>query len=312
MKRFLIAILILGILLLVCFIPVIKRSETRIEASIIDVSMQLNKAERWKLWHIPLKQAFEARPSGYEVINNYSQHSFSIRTGQLSYNVANSNAGDFDIKVSKKNKTSHCRLRLSVLPEASFTMVTSETETPLIYTLFPLGKPDEIGENLKEFMETPGLYYGFPIQVTGVVDSNVAVLKKTVAVNEKFTALPRLLEDLKHYANANKLTIMQPPMLQFQQLGKDSLDIVMMLTVNKPGPNKSNISCSKMPVRGRMLIGRFKGKFIDRTQLNSAMEKYILDKNLESIVSSYEKYYSYPLPEHEISEVDVEIYYPIL
>jgi effector-binding domain-containing protein len=67
-----------------------------------------------------------------------------------------------------------------------------------------------------------------------------------------------------------------------------------------------------MPARGRMLVGRFKGKFIDRTQLNGALDKYIVDKNLESIVSSYEKYFSYPLPEHDSSEVDLEIYYPIL
>ena len=274
--------------------------------------MQLTKAETWKLWHIPLKQAFEAKPSGYVVTNNYPRHSFSITTAQLSYNVANPNAGDFDIRISKRNKTSHYHLRLSVLPEASVTLVTTETETPLINTFFARGKPDKIGENLKEYMETPALYYGFPIRVTGVVDSNVAVLKKTVAVNNKFTALPRLLQELKHYAIANKLTVMQPPMLQFQQLRNDSLDIVMMLTVNKPGPDKENISCAKMPARGRMLIGRFRGKFADRTRLNSALEKYILDKNLEMIVSSYEKYYSHPLPEHEMSEVAMEIYYPIL
>jgi effector-binding domain-containing protein len=86
----------------------------------------------------------------------------------------------------------------------------------------------------------------------------------------------------------------------------------MMLAVDKLGPDKEGIRCSKMPVNGRMLVGRFKGKFSDRTQLNAALERYILDKKLESIVTSYEKYYSSPLPVNELSEVEIEIYYPIL
>jgi effector-binding domain-containing protein len=312
MKKVLFAVFITGILLFACFIPVIKKSETRIQASIIDVSTQLDKAEKWKLWHMPLKQAYKARPSDYVVTNDYAWHSFSIKTAELSYNVSNPSAGDFDIKISNKNNTSQCRLRLSVLSETSSTLVTTEIKTPLINVLFNPGKQDQIVENLKGFMETPALYYSFPIRVAGVVDTNVAVLKKTVTLNNKFSVLPRLLQDLKNYANANDLTVMQPPMLQFQQQRKDSLDIVMMLSVNKPGPDKSNIKCAKMPVRGRMLIGRFRGKFADRMQLNSALEKYIFDKNLEIVVSSYEKYYSFPLPTHEMSDVDLEIYYPIL
>jgi len=316
MKRLLIAILILGILLIACFIPVIKRSEAKIEASIIDVSMQLKGAERWKLWHTPLKQAFEAKPSSYLVTNNYNQYSFSMKTPQLSYTVINPDAGTFEIKVVEKNKPSYFRLRLSVIPETPFTKVIAETKTAFIKTLFPVNSQDEIQkkicENLKVFMETPRLYYGFPIHMKGVVDSNVAVLKKTVSGKEKFSILPHLLKDLIKYASTHKLTVMQPPMLQFHHLGKDSLNIVVMLATDKPGPNEKNINCGKMPAGGRMLVGQFRGKFADRTRLNTAMEKYILDKNLVSIVNSYEKYHSYPLPEEELSEVDLEIYYPIL
>ena len=250
------------------------------------------------------------------VTNDYSQHIFSIKTPQLSYTITNPDAGTFKIRVLEKGKPLYCRLRLSIIPGTTSTAVVSDTKTTMINTLFANDRQHEIAneicKNLKEFMETPGLYYGFPIHVRGVIDSNVAVLKKTVAVNEKFSILPRLLEDLKRYASTNKLTVMQPPMLQFDQFGKDSLNIVMMLAVNKPGPNENSIRCGKMPARGRMLVGRFEGKFIDRTQLNGALDKYIVDKNLESIVSSYEKYFSYPLPEHDSSEVDLEIYYPIL
>lgn len=316
MKRFLISILILGILLVASFIPVIKRSETRIEASIIDVSMQLNNAEKWKLWHMPLKKAFEAKPSDYEVKNNYNQHIFFINTPQLSYTITNPDAGNFEIKVVEENKASYCKLQLSIIPETPFTKVVSETKSALIKSLFSTSRQDEIAEkickDLNVFMETPGLYYGFPIQLKGVVDTNVAVLKKIVAVKEKFKVLPTLLEDLKQYANTNKLTVMQPPMLQFHHHGKDSLNIVMMLALNKPGPIINNIICAKMPSGGRMLVGKFSGKFADRTRLYAAMEKYILDKNLESIVNSYEKYHSYPLPKNEHSEVDLEIYYPII
>jgi hypothetical protein len=313
MRRFVIAIVILGILLAACFIPVVKHSETTIEASIIDVSLLLNQAEKWKLWHIPLKQAFGAEPSGYEVIN--SQHKFSITTPQLSYSIANPIAGNFEIEVLGENKRSNCRLSLSVLPQTNFTKLEAETETRLINAIFSsdngeIGK--KIGSHLKEFMETPGLYYGFPIQIKSVVDSNVAVSKMTVSSDEKFTSLPRLLKRLEQYASKHKLQVLQPPMLQFQQSGKDSLTIVMMLTLNKPGPDENGIKCSKMPANGRMLVGRFSGKFIDRMQLAAAMDKFIFDKNLENLATNYEKYYSRPLPLNEESEVDLEMYYPIL
>lgn len=278
--------------------------------------MQLNKAERWKLWHVPLKQAFAAKPSGYVVTNNYPQQQFKIKTAHLTYNVLNRDAANFKISVLQNYITSQCSVYLSVLPGTNFTKVVSETKAPLIKTLFAPGNKDDIGKmiskDLKEFIETPELYYGFSIQVRGVVDSNIAVLKKTVAVDEKFTTLAGMLNKLNQYANTNKLTVLQPPMLQFQPLSNDSLTIVMMLAVNKQGPSENNINCSKMPVNGRMLVGRFRGKFADRTQLNAAMEKYIFDKNLESIVNSYEKYYSNPLPQNELSTVDMEIYYPII
>jgi hypothetical protein len=315
MRRFVIAIIILGILFAACFIPVVKHSETTIEASIIDVSLQLNNAEKWKLWHIPLTQAFRAEPSGYVVQNQDSENRFTITTPQLSYSIANPIAGNFEIEVLHKKKRWNCQLSLSVLPQTNFTKLEAETKTRLINAIFSsdneeIGK--KIGKHLKEFMETPGLYYGFPIQIKPVVDSNVAVLKKTVSSDEKFTSLPRLLKHLEQYVSKHKLQVLQPPMLQFQQPGKDSLAIVMMLALNKPGPDENGIKCSKMPANGRMLVGRFSGKFVDRTQLAAAMDKFIFDKNLENLATNYEKYYSRPLPVNEASEVDMEMYYPIL
>jgi hypothetical protein len=106
MRRFVIAIIILGILFAACFIPVVKHSETTIEASIIDVSLQLNNAEKWKLWHIPLQQQFRAEPSGYVVQNQDSKHRFTITTPQLSYSIANPIAGNFEIEVLHKKKRS--------------------------------------------------------------------------------------------------------------------------------------------------------------------------------------------------------------
>jgi len=315
-KKIFIAILLFGVLVIVCFIPVKEKSIVTIEAPVIAISQQINNAANWKKWNNSLKKDLLLDSSKYTVTNDYSLHTFSIATPQQSFMVKSPTGNRFEITNKRNGRKFHYDVLLATDKKSNSTNLVIEEKLSLFASIFSLNKNEKPDTNifnyLKKFMETDSLYYGFPIEIRKVVDSNVVVLNRHIIAEEKFVVPSDMLKELKAYTTANELTITEPLMLQYSNLPPDSLNVLTMLSVNKPMGKKSNIRFMKMPVNGRMLVGYFKGKFKDRIQLQIAMQQYILDKNIYSIVGSYEKYVNNNLPENEDSIVEIEMYFPIL
>lgn len=315
-KLIVIAIVLITAAFLVHLIPVTSHKKIKIATSAIKVSMQLNNADNWKKWHPDIKTAFEKDSTRCSTTRDYKNHFFKISTPLLTFSVESPSSIHFKIKSVEKNKSLHYDIFLSATPDINLTEVFIENHISLFDWMFSYGKHQTNKTNfmdyLKEFMENDSLYYGFPIEIRKVADSNVASLNKHVAIREKFTVLDTVFKELKEYVIYNQLTIMGAPMLQFTELLNDSISVLGMLSVNKQANNKNKIRCMKMPVNGRMLVGYYKGKFKDRIKLYSAMQQYLLDKNIVSIVSSYENYQNGKLPQNEDSVVEIELYFPIL
>ena len=161
-------------------------------------------------------------------------------------------------------------------------------------------------------MENDSLYYGYPIEIRNVADTNVVVLNRQVATKEKFTVLDTMFKKLNAYVLLYQLTIMGAPMMQYNELPSDSVSVLTMLAVNKQAKNNNKIRSVRMPINGRMLVGYYEGKYKDRIKLKTAMQQYILDKNITNIVNTYEKLLNGKLPKNDETLVKMEIYFPIL
>ena len=315
-KLIVIAIVLITGAFIIYLIPVTTREKIKISSAAMKVSMQLNNPAKWMNWQPEIKTAFEKDSAQCSIIRDYKNHSFKISTPLLSYSVKSLSSIHFEIIAVKKNKSLKYNLFLYTTPNINLTEVFIETHISLLDWLFSYGKHQTNKINfidyLKSFMENDSLYYGFPIEIRKVADTNVASLNKYVAIGEKFTVLDTVFKELNEYVIYNQLTIMGAPMLQFTELLNDSISVLGMLSVNKQANNKNKIHCMKMPVNGRMLVGYYKGKFKDRIKLYSSMQQYLLDKNIISIVNSYENYPNGKLPQNEDSVVEIELYFPIL
>lgn len=303
--------------IITCLIPVKEEVSISIAAPVISVSQQLNNAANWKKWNAGLKVAFKNDSANCVVITDYQQHRFTIKTANQSIEVKSHSSSNFEVTIGKGGNSGLYKVSLTAGKDVKSATVFTEKKTSLFSSIFLPAHSKTVTENfihsLKVFMETDSLFYGFNISVEPVIDTNVVIYKKQVSNAVKFSVLPQLYKNLQNYIAFNNLKILQPPMMLFTYLPNDSVSVVAMLAVNKPAAAKNDsIRCLQMPVKGRMLVGKFKGKYKDRIQLQTAMQQYCLDKNIISIVSSYDKFTNNRVPENEETIVEMEIHFPIM
>jgi hypothetical protein len=318
MKKASVTIFILTTAVIITFlIPVYEEDSISIAAPVISVSQQLNNAVNWKKWNADLKVAFKNDSANYMVNNDYQQHRFTIQTANQSILVKSHSSSNFEVTIGKRGNSGLYNISLTAGRDVNSATVFMEKKTSLFSKIFLSAHSKFVKENfihsLKAFMETDSLYYGFSINIEPVIDTNVVIIKKQASNAVKFSVLPQLYKSLQNYIAVNNLKILQPPMMLFTYLPNDSVSVVAMLAVNKPAAAKNDsIRCLQMPVKGRMLVGKFKGKYKDRIQLQTAMQQYCLDKNIISIVSSYDKFIDNRVPKNEETIVEMEIHFPIM
>lgn len=303
-------------LVILWVIPVTKSSSISISAPVIDISQQLSNAAKWKKWNPDLKIAAEKDSANYKAYQDYQNHSFTIITAQQTVQAKSFSGIHFEINIKKNGTASLYDIKLAAEKDVRSAVVITEEKTSLLSSIFLPTKNNTSQENifkyLKAFMETDSLYYGFNISIQPVADTNVLSYKKHVPAVEKYAVLPQMYKVLEDFVTANNLKVMQPPILMLSPMPSDSVNVVAMLAVNKIVAKKNQVQSMKMPLNGRMLVGIFHGKYKDRTQLEVAMQQYCMDKNITSIVSSYEKFTNNKIPANDDAFVELEIHFPIL
>jgi effector-binding domain-containing protein len=307
-----IAILVIGYV-----VPYTKEKQYKIPYSIIDVAAQLRNPEKWADWNSSIKKACEDA-TNCTVLADYPKHEFSVISPDQTILVKERNPTTFEIeKIENRIRYTHSYVTLAASPSSiDSTMVHSIFRVSLLKWLvsYVRGCEQELDpvSELKNFMETPILYYQYPIDIRNVIDTIVLVNKKKVPLTQMYTVLPELFSQLRDHIKANDLSILQPPIAAFSITNKDSVTITTMNAVNRVLPfSKNNPNTFRMPKNGRMLVGSFKGKFLDRKALYESMERYVRDKKLTTLITSYEKYMDGKLPVSSDSQVELEVYFPI-
>jgi effector-binding domain-containing protein len=169
-----------------------------------------------------------------------------------------------------------------------------------------------IAQNLKNYFNTPMLFYGYKIVKTGVVDTDFVTLSKVVLKQKTYTTAFTLQQSLFDYAKKNDLKCLDYPFLIIYPKTADSAIVTSMLTIidKKIGYN-TQVNYLPMPKNGKMLIGYFKGEYRKRSLLYNAMEKYIARNGTIMVANSFEKFLNKKLPKNDSSVVDMALYYPI-
>ncbi len=305
------AIVIIAVALTVIyFIPTVSQKEVIVKASIINTVREISNPDEWKKWHPLLKTACVQDTSGCSVIKKTEANSFTIQTATYSVAVAVHGAS-FDITETGNNHYNYT-VTSSLHDDTSRVIVTAQRSLLLDILAPSSGNTPafQYADSLKKFIETPSAYYGFPLDTTGVTDTNVVTMHKKIPANKRAEELNKMHNAIRAYIQSNHLQIQQPPIAHLQPYGKDSIDVMTGIAVNKIAPPANNITCMQMP-KGRMLVGYYSGPYSGLKNLYSAMNRYIKDKFMQKAASSFEKYIDNKVPESDSTQVSIKVYYPV-
>lgn len=308
MKKTVLLSALIIILLSIFFIPVAKQKSVPINATFYNVYQRLYNPVYWLLWKRDLKNL--PAPDKGKIVTSKRVNGFDLVSDNINVNVV-VNGYSFIVNDGKgihKNEYSY-----TVLPQKreDQTLILVEEKSNIFSFLIDKFQTTETDSShiydLKYFMETPRLYYGFDIIKKHVTDTDILVIKKTILAKNKFIEAAKSYEMLKKYAAENGLTQTQPLMAQFLNKQNDSIEIKVGLPVNKRLKNKGEIQFVNMPATGYMFTAKFKGHFRDRIKVFSAVQSYFSDRRMPMPILPFEIYLDNKLPTSETDTVNIQL-----
>jgi effector-binding domain-containing protein len=262
----------------------------------------------WENWRPDLKKI--AGDDSTKISIRKSKGSFSMRYSDLELSVRS--AGDIffiDDDFGKKSAS----YSYVVIPDKdpTRTSVTVYKKTSALNYL--VGKFGQVSfadthiHDLKNFLETDSLRYGFSVVKTKVADDDLIEIKKEVLNRDKFTEASRSFSALRQYVQASHAKQMQPVIAQFLPKGKDSTQVNVGMYINKAVKPGKDIIFVTMPKGGPLYSAKFKGKFNQRQKVYAGVQQYFNDHHYQTIILPFETYLDNKLPVSDTSMVNIKV-----
>ncbi|HTN08551.1 SRPBCC family protein [Agriterribacter sp.] len=288
------------------------KKEITVNASLFIVSRQITDLHNWQKWYPRVKETDSAfiRYSG-----NTTQVNATLQCGKRLYTVMRVNPEEINIKeAAGKKLVYHAVIAVSdqlgvhtrVQWSATFNFFSWLSEK-----IHPTGGIDHSIRSLKEYIETPLLYYGFPIEMQRITDTLLISKKDTVLMRNAPARLEQLFDDLLLYAHTYRPAIESSRILGVFPVGKDSAEVIANIPVHHKAPEKNGIMYLRMPEGGKIVTTMYKGLYRNIGKAHKALQQYISDRSLKKIALSYEKYFTATLPVNDSAEVKVQVCYPV-
>lgn len=296
--------LILIILIAICLIPVKQQTTVLIKSSFFNIYNVLGIPENWKNWRPDIKKAYIKDPGQFIIKKNRASFTINFPGASLSVSTAGT------LFAVDEPSDSYTYL---LVPDkyGSKTLVTVTKKSNVFTNLTNIFKPDSFTgthiTDLKNYMETDSLLYGFKIFKTKVPGANLIVIRKRVLVKDKFAEAASMLQTLRQFAAINKVKQTQPLIAQFLPKAKDSAEVNVGLFIDKEIAAGSGIMFSRMPNGGPLWAARFTGKFNERQTAYNALHQYFTDHLYQSAILPFETYLDNKLPVSDTDKVRVQV-----
>jgi hypothetical protein len=307
MKRKFVLLFLILILAAICIIPVPGEKTVLIKAPFLQVFTQLQTAKNWKNWRNDLRKADQTDSDKIAV--KIAVNHFTINYLDLALNVKLS-GGSFDI--NEHNKNGDINYSLSVIPDKvpvnSFIVI--KNTLPLLKYVYGIFKDDLSDKthitDLKKYMETDSLYYGYRIFKTHVAGTKLIVMRKTVRAENQFTEAAKMHSALKQFVKTHGLKRGEPLIAQFIASDKDSVQLTVGLYVDTVITAEGGIHPETMPKNGPGYSIKFSGNFSRRPQLYSAIRRYFADHSIQPAILPFDIYLDDKLPTSDTSKVNIQ------
>lgn len=319
MKKATLVAVALAVLILVAayFIPVTLQRQVFVANTFQNVIASVTTPQRWARWNNEVAKAwirdssacsFGHDSAGQEsTINIPGKRIVVTALSYLLYRVEESGDGGKSM------------FTFSIIPYVGNGQPRSQHNctiayaqpTRMLFRWLPFLDRKPLAENilseLAAYLQNNRRFYGFPINI--VQDTNTLFLtrKQSVPRADIFSAITALFGDIERVARETGC-VPGFKNISFNAAGNDSVEILAGLNVDKVV--EGHIGFVQMPSGQVLLTGQYAGPFGKRYMLYEAMEKYIVDHQLVKGGACFEKYLS-PLPASDISEINIELSYPL-
>lgn len=313
MKKGLFVVLLLIICLtVVCLYPVTQNFSINISANFENTANQVIHIGNWKNWYPEIKAAYKKNPSEYRLSKDSSEKTDTIFIPgkKIVIHIISS----MSYRINELSGVSENNFAFTVFPsESSHSMtIFLIQKKPFITSLINSKRSGENPLNgLKVYLEDSKQLYGFDIKMAEIRDPVIASTVFRIPQKNVFNKIREGDTILKHYIFQKSLIKTGNISISYIPLNGDSLLLTVGIPVNGSADSIKDVKCLSLPVKGRVLVGNYTGKFSYREKIYTAMSKYLTDHRLSIPAESFERYLNDSIPVNDSSEIKIELDYPV-
>jgi|SRR5665213_438748 len=312
MKKGLFVVLLLIICIVVCLYPVTQNSTINISATFENTANQVIHVEDWKNWYPEIKEIYQTNPRQYRLSKDLSKKidTVFIPGKKIIINIIS----PMSYQINEVSDNSENNFAFTVFPSESThsTSIFLIQKRPFISKVLNGKKTNENPLNgLKVYLEDPKELYGFDIKMAEIRDPIIASTVFRIPKKDIFQKIRKADTLLRHYIGQKKLIKTGHISISYIPVNADSLQVTVGIPVDKLADSMDGINCLSLPVKGRVLVGNYEGKFSERRKIYSAMTKYLTDHGLSIPAESFERYLNDSVPLNDSSEIKIELDYPV-
>ena len=285
------------------FIPATEKEYIIINAPMNNIIASVQQLPNWAKWHPDLQNKNDS----------VTIEKKSISSGNTKIDIVT--VTPFGILVKQNDEQTELLYSLLVKPtEASNTSsVEIRFRTNLLRLLFhKLGTSslNPLLKALKQYLENPGSYYGFPMEFTKITDTLVLTTTSEAATEHVTDSLRQMFKRLHSFILQNSLPITDSPIAYIQRIQAPRKKLMAAIPVSKQSPATGMLEFLRMP-EGRTLTVDFNGDYRNIQQAYIAADRYINDYNLQQVALPYERYYTHAISASDSTKMKIRIYIPV-
>lgn len=306
MKKKIIVLLALVLIIAACLIPVSQQKTITIKSAYLNIFIHLSNPENWRKW----RSDIDSIPDSDKISIKKDSNSFVLTCGEKKLDVKS--AGYlFNVVDNWNNKT--INYTYLVVPDKlpTQTSITVTKKIPAIkYLVDNFSKTnfdDTHIDDLKKFMETDSLLYGYNIFKTKVPVGNLIEIKRKVPSKDKFNAAADMQVVLQEYLRKHNVKKVQPLIAQFFPRDKDSTQVNLGFYIDRKVKSENEVIYSEMPKGGSLYAVKYVGTFANRQKVYASLHQYFVDHSYQTAVSPFESYLDDKLPTSDTDKINIQV-----
>lgn len=313
MKKLLLIVFGFVILLVISnFIPVKHTDIIKVNGDYSGLAEKMRFPDNWKKWWL-IPDGNDLVWSNEDLNQVPPPKSFKVADDKATFVINILNPVSFTVAEDREKKSTDYSFHIvPTTVEDSFHIVVQHKQN--IFTWLTENPEKDLGYSIatamKNFMENPTAYYGYPIEMTTTVDLNVITIKDTIIASAKTGRLQEMYGSLERFIRKNQLSQVQKRIAYYKPYQQDSLIIMTGIAVNKLPQSAGEIEAVQMP-ETRILMTRFRGPYYKIGEAYTSLENYVEDHKFQKIALPFERYLSDSFPKSDSMQVEIDIYYPI-